>query len=78
MKKAAFIISFSALMLVMPPAHSVAQANDGEPSFHSPLGSENFISSSSLDSALSNHGLDQMGHGFLILSIITFLALRKR
>lgn len=78
MTKLPFVISLSALILLVAPTHTSADVGDREPSFHSVIHSEKSISNSSLDTALSNHGLDQMGHGFLVLSIIAFLALRKR
>lgn len=78
MTKLPFIISFSALIFLVAPTHTSAEIADIEPSFHGVIHPEKSISSSSLDTALSNHGLGQMGHGFLVLSIVAFLALRKR
>jgi len=66
------LIAFTGMPII------VAADSQREPSFQANLGPGKHFSDSHLDSALSNHSLDQAGHGLLVLAIVTFLALRKR
>ncbi len=72
------IICVSLFALFLTPRNVNAAADVVEPSFHSSINHDKNVSRSSLEGALSKHGLDQAGHGILILAIVGFLALRKR
>ncbi|MFL0810446.1 MAG: hypothetical protein K6L76_08535 [Agarilytica sp.] len=71
------IICVSIVMLFATPKNAAADAENIEPSFNQTLTAKT-VSSKSLDVALNQHGLDHIGHGLLFLSLLGFLALRKR
>lgn len=71
------IICVSILALVVAPRNVSADQRQ-EPSFHSSMQPNKTVSNSNIELAMSNNGLDQIGHGLLVLTIVGFLALRKR
>jgi len=57
---------------------TASATTDQEPSFTAHFSPTKEVSSTSLDAALSNHPLEQLGHGLLVVAIAGILARRKR